>query len=271
MKHTIAFIGGSGLAQGLERTLEGVKKVENIGTPFGNVLSYYDGLNNDNRVIILPRHGDSMELPSRSPAELVKQKGYEANIWQLHELGVEAIFGLSAVGSLDMDVPLASEGTFVVPNQSVRGCAASQHSFGNMAINVHPNMSTPFDPNLNDVAVKAILNCGYSAMKEGTYIYNGGDCFETPAEIRFLDKMTKGEPNRLVGMTTVPEAILSNQMNIPFVAICSNVNYAEGLSQQTLVGHEQTLDVMKKAEPMIIDITKSIMGFYGNSEKLPFE
>ncbi len=43
-------------------------------------------------------------------------------------LDVEAIYAFSAVGFLD-EMPLASEGTFVVPNGYLRGLAASQHSF----------------------------------------------------------------------------------------------------------------------------------------------
>ena len=51
-------------------------------------------------------------------------------------------------------------------------------------------------------------------------------------------------------MTTVPECILSNQLNIPYAVICSNVNYAEGLSLKK-VDHKGTLDVMKVASEEI--------------------
>ena len=48
-------------------------------------------------------------------------------------------------------------------------------------------------------------------------------------------------------------------MGIPFAALCSNVNYAEGLSAQTLVSHEQTLAVMRKAGEMIVSITENLI------------
>jgi 5'-methylthioinosine phosphorylase len=256
---TIAIIAGSGLAQGLESLLEEVEHHENVKNQFGVVLSYYAGFYQDMKVIILPRHGDSTKLPSRSPAELVSKKGYESNIWQLHQLNVDEVYGFTAVGALDKTIPLASKGTFMIPDNYVRGLAASQHSFGSKAKNVHTPMSNPFAPELRNNLFSIINDAGYSTINEGLYIYNGGDTFETEAEIRLLDRMTSGEINRVVGMTTVPEAILLNQVDIPFVAICSNVNYAEGLSHETLVSHEQTLKVMDVAADYILKIVKEII------------
>ncbi len=258
---TIAFIAGSGLAQGLEGVLENVQYFKNSNNMFGIVLSYYVGEHKNTRVIILPRHGDSKETPQRSPAELVKEKGYEANIWQLFTLGVEEAYGLSAVGSLELDLPLASEGSFVLPNTYGRGFAASQHSFGSLAKTIHTPMGESFSPVLIDRTASIIQKLGYESHN-GIYIYNGGDTFESPAEIRALDRLYGGEANRIVGMTTVPELLLLKQMDIPFAAICSNVNYAEGLSQKTMVSHEQTLSVMGRAEEHIKKIVKEIILSY---------
>ncbi len=266
-KPTIAFIAGSGLAQGLEGMLDSVEKQEDILNEFGKVLSYYTGENDDTKVIILPRHGDSKGTPARSPAELVAQNGYEANIWQLHKLGADAIIGFTAVGSLDTDLPLASEGHFGVPVSYIRGLASSQHSFGKRAKNVHTPMSDPFDVDLNNRVMRAMDTAGVE-YDEVVYIYNGGDAFETPHEIAVLDRITKGgfgphnQQKRVVGMTTVPEVMLANQLNIPFSAVCSNVNYAEGLSNETPVSHGQTLDVMGKAEPYILNIAEEIVRSY---------
>lgn len=259
---TIGIIGGSGLAQGLEQLLKGIEKKEHVHNEMGEVLSYYEGIYRGLRVIILPRHGDAKDQPSRSPAELVRQRGYEANIWQLYNLGVSAVYGLSAVGALDLETPLADTGFFIIPNTYIRGCAASQHSFGIHAKNVHTNMEVPFNSNLRVIARGAIHDAGCHARDNGTYIYNGGDAFETPAEIRMLDRLTKGETTRIVGMTTIPEVILCAQMGIPFAAICSNVNYAEGLSQATMVSHEQTLSVMEKASKYLTTIAGRIINIH---------
>ncbi|AJF61034.1 TPA: MTAP family purine nucleoside phosphorylase [Candidatus Woesearchaeota archaeon] len=260
---TVAFIGGSGLAQGLEGLLAEVTQHEHVANEFGTVLSYYTGKHGNTNVVILPRHGESEGgKPTRTPAELVRQRGYEANIWQLYKLGVQAVYGTTAVGALDMQIPLADKGCFVVPYSYVRGVAASQHSFGASALNVHPSMGEPFDPKLIVRVFSAIKAAGYDMMK-GVYIYNGGDAFETPEEIKVLEKETRClNAMRVVGMTTVPEVMLLKQMNIPFAAIASNVNYAEGLSKDMIVSHEQTLKVMKKAGGYLTNIAKEIIVSY---------
>ena len=123
-------------------------------------------------------------------------------------------------------------------------------------------MSQPFDIKLMGKAVNAITTAGYKMMK-GIYIYNGGDTFETREEIKVLDKMTEDlGGGRVVGMTTVPEVMLLNQMKIPFAAILSNVNYAEGLSKETLVSHEQTMDVMETAGKYMLNIVNKIISSY---------
>ena len=63
-------------------------------------MTHYIGRLQDLRIVIIPRHGEEDEFAL--PATLVKEQGYEANIWRLYELGAEAIFGFSAVGSLDL-------------------------------------------------------------------------------------------------------------------------------------------------------------------------
>ena len=75
---TIAFITGSGLTQGLNKILDNVKKFKNKKNKYGLVLSYYVGYYENLKVVILPRHGDSLGLPSRSPARLVLEKGYRS-------------------------------------------------------------------------------------------------------------------------------------------------------------------------------------------------
>jgi purine nucleoside phosphorylase len=258
-KKTIGIIAGTGLVQSLDTTIKNIKKYTNVKNKYGVVLSYYVGEYKNLRVIIIPRHGDSINTPSRSPFELVNENGYEANIWQLHQEKVDYIISLSAVGCLDRNIPLSNKKCFIIPNQYIRGFSSSQHSFGGDAINVHSNMSSPFNEDLRKIIIKAITSFENKAYSNAVYIYNGGDIFETSAEIKVLDKLTKDLfKERVVGMTTVPECILSNQLNIPYAVICSNVNYAEGLSLKK-VDHKGTLDVMKVASEEIVKITKKIL------------
>ena len=69
---------------------------------------------------------------------------------------------------------------------SIRGLAASQHTFGAQALDIHPNMSAPFDPAFRTRLKAVIESSSYEAFA-GVYIYNGGDTFETPEEVRCID------------------------------------------------------------------------------------
>jgi 5'-methylthioinosine phosphorylase len=288
---TIAFIAGSGLAQGLENILYDVKEHAHVKNKWGEASYHLTGGHGDNTIIVMARHGDNAHPPERMPPELASQRGYEANVWRLAELGAEAVYGHTAVGSIDLDIPLADEGVFIVPHDYIRGLAMTQHSFGTDGVQTwFPNMSKPFDLELRSRAIKAIRRSGYTALDGGIYICNGGAQFETPAEIRLLDRMTapeqgwiattlspfveksalarhiytraKGRNNRIVGMTTIPEVALLAQMGIPFAAICSNVNYAEGLSERTQVSHEQTLHVMDTAARYLAKVAENIVRSY---------
>jgi 5'-methylthioadenosine phosphorylase len=255
----LAFIVGSGMSQGLEKHISIINKQVNVENKFGKVLCYYEGMYMGKQVVIMPRHGEGKDMPSRPPSQMVSERGYEANIWQLHELGVTEIFGLSAVGSIDLDVPLADKGYFIVPDQYMRGFAATQHSFGVDAKVIHPNMADPFTSDSRLKALAGICRAGYQGECRAIYIYNGGDCFETPAEIEFINNYKFEDRKRIVGMTTVPEAILAAQMQIPFAAICSNVNYAQGLSKETPVSHEQTIKIMDTAAKKLTEIVTEII------------
>jgi 5'-methylthioadenosine phosphorylase len=259
---TIALIGGTGMAQGLFDVLEDSRSYENVEIEFGKekgkILFYTEGFYEDTRVIVIPRHGPTLELPDRSPAVLVQEKGYEAHIWLLHTLGVDAVYAFNAVGALDLDIPLASELTFLVPNDYGRGLGATTHSFGNRAKIIHPSMIEPFSPILRQHAIEAIEAVGAKAISEGLYIYSGPDQFETNAEIRATKRLYAEEKNRVVGMTAGVEVVLCKQMAIPYVVICANSNYAQGLVSES-VEHELVLDVMKVAASTLTEIARQIV------------
>src|SRR5262245_27394461 len=162
---TVALVGGTGLVSGWRRLpLDGVRPHNDVSVAFGartgRVLQYVEGFHDGLRVIFVPRHGPSPERPDRSPAMLVKEEGHEAHIWLLHQLGVSAVYAFSAVGSLDLDVPLAGDLCFVVPHAYGRGVGATVHSFGALAKTIHPSMREPFSPVLRAQAISAIQAAG---------------------------------------------------------------------------------------------------------------
>lgn len=261
---TIAIIGGTGLAQGLERLpLREARVFTNVavswGARSGRVLHYVEGYCDGLRVILVPRHGPSPERPDRSPAILVQEQGYEAHVWLLHQLGVSEVYAFSTVGALDRNVPLATELCFVVPQEYGRGLGATVHSFGDLAKTIHPSMNEPFSPELRQRACAAIQAAGATPFSHGTYIYSGPDQFETAAEVRATMRLYDGEPHRVVGMTAGPELVLCRQMEIPYAVICSNSNYAQGVVTDAPVTHELVLETMRRATDKLVDIAAEIV------------
>ena len=266
---TIAFIGGSGLAEGLESTLDNVETVSPTTNEYGRVMTHYIGGKDGLRVVILPRHGEGDEF--RSPATLVKEGGFEANLWQLHAYGVERIIAFSAVGWLDR-MPLADTGTFLVPHRYHRGFGMREVSFNRDATDTFPNMGEPFDPRLRAQTVKAIRAAGYTAIDGGLYCNNGGDAFETTDEIRSIRRLTKPtllerlrfwkRRLRVVGMTVGYELVLTKQLGIPYAALCNAVNPAQGLSR-IIVSDEQTHAVMAVAAAKNAEITATLIASLG--------
>jgi 5'-methylthioadenosine phosphorylase len=261
---TVAVIGGTGLATGLHHLPLTESRVHQdvtvtYGAATGRVLEFTEGFCGSLRVIVLLRHGPTLKRPDRSPGALVQEQGYEAHIWLLHQLGVSAVYAFSTVGALDLDVPLASTSTFVVPHDYARGLAATIHSFGRLSKTIHPSMREPFSPALRSQAVAAIKASGATAIARGLYIYNGPDQFETDAEVRSLMRFYEGEPNRIVGMTAGPELVLCRQMEIPYVVICANSNYAQGLVDDSPVTHERVLAEMKPATDKMLEIAAHLI------------
>lgn len=74
-------------------------------------------------------------------------------------------------------------------------------------------------------------------LHEGVYAWFSGPHFETPAEIRMAAAMGA----HVVGMSTVPEAILARHAGMEVAALSIITNMAAGMSQSPL-GHGHVMD-----------------------------
>ncbi len=100
-----------------------------------------------------------------------------------------------------------------------------------------PDMTNVYDPEL--IAVVQGLGLDLAA---GVYLATPGPSFETPAEIRAFRAMGAD----LVGMSTVPEAILARHAGLRVLGLSIVTNRAAGLAAQPL-SHAETLAVAGKA------------------------
>lgn len=98
-----------------------------------------------------------------------------------------------------------------------------------------PDMSRPYDPELRAAARRAALELGIP-LEEGVYCGLLGPSYETPAEIRMLQRYGVDA----VGMSTVPEVIVARARGMRVLGISSITNLAAGISPVAL-SHEEVL------------------------------
>ncbi len=91
-------------------------------------------------------------------------------------------------------------------------------------------------------------------LKRGVYIAFSGPSFETPAEIR----MARVLGADVVGMSTVPEALVASHMNIPTCAISCVANYAAGITSNPLT-HEEVLEEVGKAAASLEKLLRAFL------------
>lgn len=106
-----------------------------------------------------------------------------------------------------------------------------------------PDQSRVYDASLRGVAARAGTRIG-ETLPEGVYLAASGPAYETPAEIAAY--RTLGAD--LVGMSTVPEAILANAAGLRVAAISCVTNYAAGIGTTTL-SHEEVTETTRKTMP----------------------
>ena len=91
-------------------------------------------------------------------------------------------------------------------------------------------------------------------MHQGVYAALSGPTYETPAEIRFL--RTIGAD--LVGMSTVPEAIVAVHMGMRVLAISCVTNMAAGILDQPL-NHEEVLETARRVQGQFVALLEAVI------------
>ena len=100
-----------------------------------------------------------------------------------------------------------------------------------------PDMSQAFCPVWREQAAGIMRGMGMK-VQEGVYAGLGGPSYETPAEIRYLDRIGAD----MVGMSTVHEVIAANHAGMRVLGISCITNMAAGLLEQRL-SHEDVMAV----------------------------
>lgn len=128
-------------------------------------------------------------------------------------LGVQRLLLSNAAGGMTPsfkkgDLVLLDDHINLQPESPLRGLNAP--AFGTR----FPDMSCPYDKQLGGLLQEAASANGYD-LKTGVYVSVMGPNLETRAEYRFL-RMIGAD---MVGMSTVPEVIVANQLQLPCAAV----------------------------------------------------
>ncbi len=114
-----------------------------------------------------------------------------------------------------------------------------------------PDMSDPYDPSLRAVA-REVARAKRLSLNEGIYVQLLGPSYETPAEIRMLDRLGADA----VGMSTVVEVIAARARGLRCLGFSVVTNLAAGISP----GKLDHTEVMETANRVTGDLGALIEG-----------
>ena len=207
----VGVIGGSGLY----RLHDDAETLE-IDTPYGPpsdrvTVAELAGL----RVAFLARHGARHTLPPH-------RINYRANLWALHELGVERVLAPCAVGSLR---PEHAPGEVVVCDQLVDRTHGRADTFFDGPEVAHLSAADPYCEELRPLAAAAAREAGLVAHEGGTVVVINGPRFSTRAESSHYAAAGWD----VINMTQYPEAVLARELGMCYVNLSLVTDYDSGL------------------------------------------
>ena len=248
-KPEIAVILGSGLGSFCDN-LNGYnisyKDIPNFGS--SNVKGHkgellFCEINNKNCVIMQGRfhfyEGNSMQ-EATYPIKVFKQ------------LGVKTLIITNAAGGVNKnlnvgDIVLISDHINFMGTNPLIG--KNDDSLGER----FPDMSNCYNKKLIALAKNCAKDLNID-LKEGVYLATTGPSYETAAEIRAYRILGAD----VVGMSSVPEAIVANWLKIKTLTLSLVTNFATGVSN-TKLSHQEVIETGKKQGQKVSCLIKEII------------
>lgn len=113
-----------------------------------------------------------------------------------------------------------------------------------------PDMSEAYNCEMSDVIRQTAKELGI-LLREGVYCASHGPEYETPAEVRMFQKLGADA----VGMSTVPEVVVANHMQMKVAGISCLTNKAAGLSATKLT-HDEVMECGRKVAKDFVNLLK---------------
>jgi purine-nucleoside phosphorylase len=154
--------------------------------------------------------------------------------------GINTHFGQGALMLIEDHINLLGTNPLIGPNDD---------RFGRR----FPDMSEVYSKRLRQLAFDVGRDAGLSLQK-GVYLAVTGPSYETPAEIRAFRTLGADA----VGMSTVPEAIVANQMGIEVLGISCISNMAAGILPQPLT-EEEVIETTGRVRESFIGLLEGVI------------
>lgn len=116
-----------------------------------------------------------------------------------------------------------------------------------------PDMSQPYDHDLIGMA-RATAKANQILLHEGVYVCLAGPSFESPADLRFLQRIGADA----VGMSTVPENIVARHGKTRVLGL-SGISNKANLDGSTITTHEEVLEAGNLIVPKLTMIVRGVL------------
>jgi purine-nucleoside phosphorylase len=158
-----------------------------------------------------------------------------------NSLGAKTVLQTNAAGGIREDL---TPGTLMIVDDHINMMSA------NPLIGPHhpelgprfPDQTEIYDKNIRDILDQAAAASGNN-MPHGIYLATSGPTYETPTEVNAFKSMGADA----VGMSTIPESIIANSLDMQVGAISCITNSAAGISNQPL-SHEEVIETTDRAK-----------------------
>jgi 5'-methylthioadenosine phosphorylase len=231
----IGIIGGSGLESLLQST-----RTLRVGTPYGPVPWISVGSVGKEEVAFLPRHGPKHDLPPH-------KVNYRANLYALKQIGVQRIIATNAVGGINSEY---NPGDLSVPEDIIDMTKSRAGTFFDSSPVTHIDVSQPYCPELRSTVLDSSRNTKVKVWSNSVLAATEGPRYETPAEIRMLEKLG----GDLVGMTGAPETFLAKELEMCYATLCFISNRAAG--RQAKLSAVEVMEIGKRVMPEMLSIIR---------------
>lgn len=167
----------------------------------------------------------------------------------LSELGIEVLIVTNAAGGLratfrpPLLMLIADHLNLLWRNPLLGAVVEGEERF--------PDMSDPYDKELRALA-RQVAREQQIDLEEGVYAAVQGPSYETPSEIRMLQRVGADA----VGMSTVPEVLAARARGVRVLGVSSITNWGAGLSD-TALSHEEVLEA---GRALAADLERIIRG-----------